>query len=238
MFLRVTNKCDIHKYEQSLNDFFAFLNYFFLVIFFIYISNVFPFLVLPFQKLLSHSLPFLYESSFPTLPSRTSILLPWHPPALGHWTPSGPRTSPPTDVQQGHLLAHMWPAPWVASCVFFGWWSSSWELRGIWPVDTVAPSMELQPPSAPSVHSPSIPLGIPSSVQWLSTCFLLYICQALAETLRWQPYQGSISKQFLASTVMSGFGGCIWNGSPEGAVFGWPFLQSLLHILSPYFLLW
>jgi len=34
------------------------------------------------------------------------------------------------------------------------------------------------------------------------------------------------------------FVGCIWDGSPSGAVSGWPFLQSLLHSLSLYFLLW
>jgi len=44
--------------------------------------------------------------------------------------PSGPRASPPTDVQHGHLLPLMWPAPWVPPCLLFGWWSSPWELRG------------------------------------------------------------------------------------------------------------
>jgi hypothetical protein len=43
---------------------------------------------------------------------------------------------------------------------------------------------------------------------------------------------------FLASTIVSGFGDCIWDGSPGGTVSRWPFLQSLLHTLSPYFLLW
>jgi hypothetical protein len=40
----------------------------------------------------------------------------------------------------------MQPELWVPPCVFFGWWSSPWELQGIWPVDTVAPPMGLQPP--------------------------------------------------------------------------------------------
>jgi hypothetical protein len=30
----------------------------------------------------------------------------------------------------------------------------------------------------------------------------------------------------------SGFGNCIQDGSPGGADYGWPFLQSLLHLLS------
>jgi hypothetical protein len=48
--------------------------------------------------------------------SPTPILPPWHSPILGHQTPSGPRDSPPTDVQQGHPLPHMWNlriSPWV-----------------------------------------------------------------------------------------------------------------------------
>jgi hypothetical protein len=51
----------------------------------------------------------------------------------------------------------MWPGSWVTPCVFFGWWFSPQELwggEGVWPVDTVALSMGLQIPSAPSVPSP------------------------------------------------------------------------------------
>jgi hypothetical protein len=31
---------------------------------------------------------------------------------------------------------------------------------------------------------------------------------------------------------MSGFDGCLWDGSPGGTVFGWSFLQPLSHTLS------
>jgi hypothetical protein len=51
----------------------------------------------------------------------TPVFLPWHSPTLGHQTPTGPRAAPPTDAQQGHPLAHMWPEPWVPPCVLFGW---------------------------------------------------------------------------------------------------------------------
>jgi hypothetical protein len=37
----------------------------------------------------------------------------------------------------------------------------------------------------------------------------------------------------LASTLGYGFCDCIWDGSPGGAVTGWPFLQTLLRICSP-----
>jgi hypothetical protein len=55
----------------------------------------------------------------------------------------------------------------------------------VWPAVTVAPSMGLQTPSAPSGPSSTPPS---SSVQWLAASFHLCICQALAEPLRRQPY--------------------------------------------------
>jgi hypothetical protein len=60
--------------------------------------------------------------------------------------------------------------------------------------------------------------------------------QDLAEPLRSQLYQAPDSRYFLVSTIVSGFGVCTWDGSPGWALSGWPFLQSLIYILSPYFL--
>jgi hypothetical protein len=37
----------------------------------------------------------------------TPVFLPWYSTTRGHWTPSGPRASPPTNVHQGHPLPHM-----------------------------------------------------------------------------------------------------------------------------------
>jgi hypothetical protein len=98
---------------------------------------------------------------FPHPPATMKVLPPTHShfPALAF--PSGPMASRPTDVQQGYPLPHILPVPRVPPCVFFGWWSSPWELQGVWPVDTVAPSMGLQTPSASSVPSPTPPLGTP-----------------------------------------------------------------------------
>jgi hypothetical protein len=98
-------------------------------------------------------------------------------------------------------------------------------------------SYGLQTPSAPSVLSLTPPLGTLSSVQWLAVSICLCFCQALAGPLRRQSYQVSISKYFLASTIVSGFGVCIWDGSPGGVVSKWPFSFSLcstfsLHISS------
>jgi hypothetical protein len=166
----------------------------------------------------------------------TPAFLPWHSPTLGHRTPSAPRAAPAADVQQVHPLPHMWPEPWVPPCVLFDWWSSPQKLQGLWSVDTVV-AHEAANPSAPSFASPTPPLGTQCSVQWLAVSIHLCICQTLAEPLRRQPYQAPVSKHILASAIVSGFGNCIWDGSPGGAVSRWPFLQSLLHTLSPYFLL-
>jgi hypothetical protein len=96
----------------------------------------------------------------------------------------------------------------------------------------------LQTPSGPSVLFLTPLLGTLSSVQWLAASIHPCICQALAGLLRRQPYQAPFRMHFLASTIVSGFGNCIWDGSPGGAIFGWPFLQSLLYTLFPYLLLW
>jgi hypothetical protein len=53
-----------------------------------------------------------------------------------------------------------------------------------------------------------------------------------AEPLMRQLYQAPISKHLVAYTTVSGFGDCIWNGSPGGEVSEYSFLQSLLHNLS------
>jgi hypothetical protein len=51
--------------------------------------------------------------------------------------------------------------------------------------------------------------------------------QTLAEPLRRQLYQSPVSKLFLATAIVSGFGGYLLEGFPGGAVSGWSFLQSL-----------
>ena len=219
-----------------LFNFFSFLFFFFLLdIFLIYISNVFPFPGFPFRKPLIHpSSPCLYKgallSTHPLLPSRPGIPL--------HWGIEHPQTQEMLLPLMSNkaILCHICCQS-IPPCVLFGLWSSSWELQGVWPVDIVAPPMGLQIPSAPLVPAPTPPLGTLSSVQCLAVSIRLCICQALAEPLRRQPYQAPVSNHFWASTIASRFGVCVWDGSPDGAVSGWPFLQSLLHTLSLYFLL-
>jgi hypothetical protein len=45
----------------------------------------------------------------------------------------------------------------------------------------------------------------------------------LAEPLRRQPYQAPFNMHFLTYTIVPEFGDSIWDESPGGAVFGWPF---------------
>lgn len=81
-------------------------------------------------------------------------------------------------------------------------------------------------PSAPSVL-PLTPFWSLCSVRWLAASIHICIAQDLAEPLRRQLYQAPVSKHFLASATVSGFGVCMWDGSLGGVISGWPFLQSL-----------
>jgi hypothetical protein len=59
---------------------------------------------------------------------------------------------------------------------------------------------------------------LPCSDQWLAASICLSVCQVLEKPLRRQPYQAPVNKQFPVNTIVSGFGNCIWDGSPGGAV--------------------
>jgi hypothetical protein len=98
--------------------------------------------------------------------------------------------------------------------------------------------MVLQTPSAPYFLSLAPSLGTLCSAQWMAVSIYFCICQALAEPLRRELYQAPVSKHLLASTTVSGFGDCKWDGSPDESVSRWSFLQSLLHTLSLNLLPW
>ena len=88
---------------------------------------------------------------------------------------------------------------------------------GVWLVDIAHP-VGLKTPSACSVLSLTPLLGTLCSVQWLALS--IDLCQALAELLKRQLYQTPASKHFLASSRVSMFGDCLWNGSPGRVVSG------------------
>jgi hypothetical protein len=219
--------------RHTVYSFIFFLGYFIYLHF-----KCFPLSRSPFWKSLSHppSPVFMRVLSHPPTP----LFPPWNSSTLEHRKPSGQRASPPTDMQQGHLLPHMQPAPYNAPCVFFGWWSSQHELWGVWPIYTIVPPWSCSPPQLLQSLLQLLHWRPLCSVQWLSVRFLLCICQALPEPLRRQPYQAFLSASTSLcpqSTIMSRFAGCMLDGSSGGAVSGCPFLQSLLHTFSSYFLL-
>jgi hypothetical protein len=75
-------------------------------------------------------------------------------------------------------------------------------------------------------------LGTLCSIQWIALGTHFCICQPLADPLRRELYQAPVSKHLLASTILSGFGDCRRDGSPNESVSGRSFLQSLLYTLS------
>jgi hypothetical protein len=104
-------------------------------------------------------------------------------------------------------------------------------------VDIVVLSVGLQTPLAPSVLPLTPSIGILMLSRWLTLCICICIGQALAQSIRGQLYQSPVIKYFLTSTKVSKFGIGRWNGSLGVTVSEWPFLQSLLHSLSPHCLL-
>ena len=159
-----------------------------------------------------------YEGISP--PTNPHPPLPSYTPTLGHQAFRGPRTSSPIDAQQDHPLQHIWLKPWVLPCVFLGCFFFFFWPSKLWLVQIVVLPIRLQNPSAPSVLSLTPPLRTPWWVQWLAVSIHLCVCQALAEPLRGQLYKTAVNMQFFASTIMSMFGDCIWDGSPGGAAYG------------------
>jgi hypothetical protein len=74
-------------------------------------------------------------------------------------------------------------------------------------------------PQFPIPHLFSPPLGFLWSVQWLVAILSICISQDLAEPLRSQLYEAPVSKHFLASAIVSGFGvsrwGSVWMAFPS-----------------------
>ena len=87
-----------------------FLSFFFIKFFKFTFQMLSPFLVSP----LKTPFPLLTNPPTPTF-------LSWHSPTLGPWAFTGPKTSPPIDIWQGHPLLHMQLEPWVPPCTLFGW---------------------------------------------------------------------------------------------------------------------
>jgi hypothetical protein len=165
-------------------------------IFFIYISNVFPFQVSPSETPSHLPSPYLYEgpppSPIPIFP--TGITLHWgmvHPQAQGPLLPL---------MSNKAILCHIFS-------------QLHWSLHVYSLVGSPVPGSSRRSGLLTLLLLQSLlqllhwrPLR---SVQWLAESIHLCICQALAEPIRRQPYQASISKHFLPSTIAPMFGGWI-----------------------------
>jgi len=166
-----------------------------------------------------------YHSPNPTL-------LPWHSPILGKQTFIGPRASSPIiDARQRYPMLHILLEPWVPPCVVVGCWFSpgnsggldGWYCCSFYGIENPFSSFSPFSNSSISVFVFSLVADCEHPLLYLS---------GSPEPLMRHSYQASVSKHFLASATVTWFGGCIWDGSPDGAVSGWPFLQSVLYTLS------
>ena len=203
---------------------------FLLVILFTYISNVIPIPSFPSTDPLSSPPSHcLYEGAPPTPPScSVNLAFPYPGSSSFHWT-----KTLPSQWYQIRQTSATYPAGVMGTpSVLFG----LCELWGSWLVDTLVLPMRLQNSSASTVLALTSPLWSLHSLQCLAVYIRICIGQELAKPLRRQLYQAPVNNHFLTSAIVSGFGVCMWNGSLGGAVSVCPFLQSLLHSLSLYFL--
>ena len=158
------------------------------------------FLVIPSNIAYPLLLPLLLKP--PTPASRS-----WHSPILGHITFTGPKASPPIDGQLGHPQLHIQLEPWVPPCVFFvgglvpgtsgvlvsSYCCSSYgTTKSFISLGTFSSSFIGDPVLSPMVDCDDPPLYL-----------------SLVEPLRRQWYQAPVSKLLLASTIVSGFVGCL-----------------------------
>jgi hypothetical protein len=95
---------------------------------------------------------------------------------------------------------------------------------GVWLIDIVVLPLGLQTTATPSVRTLTPLLGTLRLVQWLAANVNLCICKGSGRSSQETAIAGSFQHEVLDSTIVSGFGNCIWNESPDGTVSGWPFL--------------
>ena len=142
---------------------------------------------------------------------------PWHFPVLGYIIFTRPRASPPIDGQLGHPLLHMQLETQFCGLLVSSYCCSSYRVA-----DTFSSLCTFSSSSTggPVFHS-------------IDDCEhkLLYF-PGTGIGSKSQLYQGPVSKILLTYAILSGFGGCLWDGSEGGAVSGWSFLLSQLRISS------
>jgi hypothetical protein len=150
---------------------------------------------------------------------------PWHSPVLGHIIRARPRSSPPNDGQLGHLLLHMQLEAPALGVLATSYCCSTYRVSDSFSFLDTFPSSSIGGPVVHPIDDCEHPL-----------LYLPGTGIASQERL----YQGPVSKILLAYAIVSGFGGCLWDGSPGGeSVDGHSFLLSfklcLCHSFHGYF---
>ena len=107
------------------------------------------------------------------------------------------------------LLLHKQLNAWVPPCVLFGWWFSPWELWGVWLVNIFVLPMRLQ--------NPSPTLGFPRSEVGCEHLHMYWSWSG--RTSHGTAIPAPLSKCFLTSAIVSGFGVCRWDGSLGSSLF-------------------
>jgi hypothetical protein len=216
----------------------ALVIYFLLVILFVYISNVIPFLVSPPQTPYPTPTPFYERSPPPTQP-----LPSYHPSFPLYWSMDSPQDQGPSHPlmpdKASYPLLHMQLELWVPLCALFGWWFSPWELeeRGGLLSWFCCSSYGVANPFSSFIVSHNSSIGIPMLRPMVG-------CEHLH--LDWSGSGRASQGRAISSScqqALLGISNSVWVwclhvgcGSLGGAVSGWLFLQSLLHSLPLHFL--
>jgi hypothetical protein len=137
----------------------------------------------------------------------------WYSPVLGYKSFARPRASPSIDGQLVHHLLPMQLETYLWGVLVGSYCCSSYRVA--------------DPYSSMGTFSSSFirgPVFHPIN-NWEHT--LLYLPDTDIASQR-ELYHGPVSKIFLAYAIVSGLGGCIYDGTTRGAFSGWSFLPSQL----------
>ena len=134
-------------------------------------------------------------------------------PILGHKALTRPRASPPIDDQVGHPLLHIQLEPQVLPCDFFDWQYSSKELWGYWLIHIDIPLWGVSPLQLTGYLSGTF-------IGDLVLCLIydhprLYL-PCTGRALQERAVSGSCQQALVGICLVTGFGGCLWGGSPSG----------------------
>jgi len=176
---------------------------FYLIGFFIYISNVISFLSFLSLNSLCPPSPPTFMRMFPPKPALTFELT--YTGGRGfcfartkgfsfHWCPTRPSSA---TYAAGAMGLPMCTLEMVVLSLgaLVGWYCCSHGVTS---------------PSTPSILFLTPPMETPFSAQWFAASICLCIWHVLAEPLRRQLYQASKNMHFLPSTILSRFGGCMY----------------------------